>query len=260
MLQTVKSFSKELLGERVFYTLGYYYLLSHIRFRNSLTKLMKYKNKHVGERCFILGNGPSLKNTDLSMLKNEYTFGLNRIYLLFPKLGYQPSYYVAVNKLVIAQCSDEILNSIKSVKFISYDARYLIPYTNDMVFLYSRNISHFFRDITKGVSQGATVTNVALQIAYYMGFQQVILVGVDHSYSAVGKPNEMVVSNGNDPNHFDSGYFGKGFRWNLPDLDASEQGYQLAKEAFESDGREILDATIGGKLYIFRKVDYSSLF
>ena len=61
------------------------------------------------DRCFILGNGPSLKKTNLALLENEYTFGLNRIYLLFDQLGFSTTYYVAVNHLVIEQCANEII-------------------------------------------------------------------------------------------------------------------------------------------------------
>jgi hypothetical protein len=99
-----------------------------------------------------------------------------------------------------------------------------------------------------------------MQIAYYMGFQEVILIGVDHSFSTTGKPHATVTSQGDDPNHFAANYFGKGFRWQLPDLETSELAYRLAKEQFERAGREIVDATIGGKLQVFRKVDYLELF
>jgi len=260
MNASLRNILMRVLGEHNFYEVGYYYLLTNKPFRESLKRLRQYQNRHSGNRCFIIGNGPSLQKTNLSLLRKEYTFGLNRIYLMYGDLGFQPTYYVVVNKLVVEQCSEDIIKQVKSPKFISYDARRWLQYTPDIIYLCSRDGPHFYTNLEKGVWQGGTVTNVALQIAYYMGFQQVILVGVDHSYSAVGKPNEMVVSNGSDPNHFDPRYFGKGFRWNLPDLEVSEQGYKLAKKAFESDGREVLDATIDGKLNIFRKVDYSSLF
>ena len=61
---------------------------------------------------------------------------------------------------------------------------------------------------------------------------QVILIGVDHSYSTQGKPNTTVVSQGDDPNHFATGYFGKGFRWQLPDLDTSNGRYLMARRAY----------------------------
>ena len=56
------------------------------------------------------------------------------------------------------------------------------------------------------------------------------------------------------------GYFGKGFRWQLPDLETSEIGYRMARDAFEKDQRQVLDATLGGKLTVFPKVNYDDLF
>jgi hypothetical protein len=69
-----------------------------------------------------------------------------------------------------------------------------------------------------------------------------------------------VVSQGDDPDHFHTGYFGKGFRWQLPDLETSERGYRMARQAYEQAGREVLDATVGGKLAVFPKAAYESLF
>ncbi len=93
-----------------------------------------------------------------------------------------------------------------------------------------------------------------------MGFEEVILTGVDHSFSIQGPPNVTVVSRGDDRDHFSPDYFGEGFRWQLPDLEASEHAYRMARAAFEKDGRRVLDATKGGKLTVFPKVDFDSLF
>jgi hypothetical protein len=99
-----------------------------------------------------------------------------------------------------------------------------------------------------------------MQIAYYLGFLKVILLGVDHSFETKGEPHTIVVSEGDDSNHFDPHYFGKGFRWQLPDLETSEMAYRIAKDKFENANREIVDATINGKLQVFHKVDYQALF
>lgn len=227
----------------------------------SRSRLRTYKDIHKGQRCFIIGNGPSLKNTDLSLLKNEFTFGLNRIYLLFDEIGFATTYHVTVNKLVLEQTTDEISNlSIPS--FISWDARDVVKFRHNMMFLKRvyKDGPRFFTNIKEGVWQGATVTYVAMQIAYFMGFQKVILVGVDHNFTTQGKPHTTVVSPGDDPNHFSPHYFGKGFRWQLPDLETSELAYRIADYQFRFSGREIVDATIGGKLDIFPKVDYGTLF
>jgi hypothetical protein len=249
-----------LFGEHWFYELGYYYLLTRPDFRKSVGELRQMKNRHKGERCFIVGNGPSLCQMDLSPLVDEITFGLNRIYLMFPKIDWVPSYYVSVNKLVVKQFAEEILANVPTLKFISYDARRWIRHASKVVFLYSRNGPRFYTDISEGIWQGATVTYTAMQIAYYMGFRQVILIGVDHSYNTAGKPHETVISTGDDRDHFDGGYFGKGSRWQIPDLELSESAYQLAKVRYEQDGREIINATVGGKLEVFPRVEYGTLF
>jgi hypothetical protein len=118
----------------------------------------------------------------------------------------------------------------------------------------------FTGDVRREIWEGATVTFVSLQLAYFRGFSEVILVGVDHSFSTPGPAHEKVVAAGPDPNHFHPDYFGKGVAWNLPDLETSELAYRMAKAAFEADGRRVRDATIGGKLTVFEKVDYDALF
>jgi hypothetical protein len=238
--------------------------------RSSIHILGEYKDAHRGERCFIIGNGPSLKVTDLSRLRGEYTFGMNRIYLMFPKLGFMTSYYLSVNDLVIEQCAHDIL-SLMIPKFLGWRAReYIRPVLEDgesfpsdppTAFLHTTYTGpKFSHDARQRLWEGATVTYVALQLAFHMGFSQVILIGVDHNFSTKGKPNTTVTSEGDDPNHFDANYFGKGFRWQLPDLETSERAYQMARENYSAAKREVLDATIGGKLTVFPKVKYESLF
>jgi hypothetical protein len=229
--------------------------------RASMARLAGLKDIHKGKRAFIIGNGPSLKQTDLGKLKDEITFGLNRIYLMFPELGFGTTYFVAVNDLVIEQCTADI-SALPMPKFLSWRAhRFFSTSSLPATFLYTTyDNPAFARDVRHRVWESATVTYVAIQLAFHMGFEQVILVGVDHNSNAPGKANTTVVSQGDDPNHFHPGYFGKGFRWQLPDFETSEIGYRLARQAYEADGRQILDATIGGKLTIFPKTDYLSLF
>ena len=229
--------------------------------RTSRERMYEMMDIHRGERCFIIGNGPSLKDTDLSKLKGECTFGMNRIYLMFPELGFSTTYFVSINDLVIEQCAEEIA-ALPIPKFIAWHSNpYFQRFPDEMIFLYTTYTGpRFAYDMTRRIWEGATVTNVALQLAFYMGFEQVILIGVDHNFTNKGEANKTVVSDGDDPNHFDPRYFGKGFRWQLPDLDTSEVGYTLARKAFEKTGRQVLDATIGGKLTIFPKVNYELLF
>jgi hypothetical protein len=228
--------------------------------RASVRQLAALKDIHSGERCFILGNGPSLKHTDVSRLKGEYTFGMNRVYLAFPHWGFETSYFLSINNLVIEQCSSDI-RALSIPKFISWRSRHLIQPTPDTSFLHTTYTGpKFARDARSRLWEGATVTYVALQLAFHMGFETAILIGVDHSFTSKGQPNTTVVSQGDDPDHFDEQYFGSGFRWQLPDLETSEQAYRLADQAYTQAGRRVIDATIGGKLTVFPKVDYNSLF
>ena len=230
------------------------------RLRASRRRLALMRNSHQGERCFVLGNGPSLARMDLTPLKSEVTFGLNRVYLLFPKLGFSTTYFVAVNTLVVEQCVEEI-KQLGMPKFITWRARHSLRGDDQVTFLDSdyTGEANFSGDVTGRVFEGSTVTYVALQLAYHLGFSEVILIGVDHSFQSAGRPNVTVVSGGNDPDHFSPNYFPTGFRWQLPDLKASESAYLLAWHAYEAAGRRVLDATVGGKLEVFPRVDYDGL-
>lgn len=233
--------------------------------RESVRRLGNMKNLHRGRRAFIIGNGPSLKRTDLSKLRGEFTFGLNRIYLMFPELGFPTTFLVSVNDLVIEQCADE-LAALSIPKFLSWRSHRFFtepaPGTVDPpIFLHTTyDNPKFSRDVRGRVWESATVTYVALQLAFHLGFQQVILIGVDHNFATTGPANTTITSQGDDPNHFDPRYFGKGFRWQLPDLEMSEIGYRMARQGYEQAGRQVLDATVDGKLTIFPKTDYNSLF
>jgi hypothetical protein len=229
--------------------------------RESIRRLAALKDVHKGQRAFIIGNGPSLKQTDLTKLKNEFTFGMNRIYLLFPELGFSTTYFCSINDLVIEQFSDDIL-ALPMPKFLAWRShRHFdpqLPINQLPTFVYTTYTGpRFTSDVRGRVWEGATVTNLALQLAFHMGFEQVVL---DHNFTSKGEANKIVISQGDDPNHVSPNYFGKGIRWQLPDLDTSEIGYALARDAYQKAGREVLDATVGGKLTIFPKADYNSLF
>jgi hypothetical protein len=232
-----------------------------LRWNQSRQALLNLRDSHRGQRCFIIGNGPSLCQTDLSLLKGEVTFGLNRIYLLFPELGFKTTCLVSVNDLVLEQSAEEI-KALEMPKFITWRARRWLSKDPRTVFVDTdyTGSENFSTDVSSRVFEGFTVTYVALQVAFHMGFDEAILVGVDHNFVTQGPANAAIVSQGDDPNHFAPNYFGKGFKWQLPDLEGSERAYKMAKVAYETAGRRILDATVDGKLSVFPKVNYIDLF
>ena len=231
------------------------------RFQRSLERLGELKDSCKGQACVIIGNGPSMKGFDLSRLEGVTTFCLNRGYLLWEEQGRRPDYLVSVNRLVIEQFSDQ-LQAVGTTLFTPWLMRHSFAADNDdVIFFEERWDDAFMKDARQGVASLATVTNTTLQIAWYMGFTTVVLIGVDHRFSASdkGNPHELIVQEGDDADHFHPDYFAPGTRWHLPDLIQSERGYSLAKQVYEADGRCIIDATAGGHLQIFEKRDLEEI-
>jgi hypothetical protein len=230
--------------------------------RRSRERLAAMRGSATERRCVIIGNGPSLNQMDLSNLAGVPTFALNRGYLLFPRIGAPATYLVSANKYVLEQSMDEMLGSSPGPKFFNWRHRHLVPRgRDDVVFFDTVRNPGFSTDVPgKGLWEGATVTMVAMQLAYHLGYREVVLIGVDHNFTTEGPAHKLVTSQGADPNHFDPNYFGAGYRWQLPDLERSERAYRMARAAFEAAGGEVVDATVGGKLQVFRKVDFAELF
>ena len=214
------------------------------------------RNRHAGERCVVVANGPSLNMMDLSFLRQETVIGMNKIFLGFRKFHFYPRYYVAVNAKVLEQSAEEI-KGLNCVKFIGSRAGELIA---EDALTYRINTARpphrFCRDISEGVHEGWTVTYAALQVAHYLGFREVFVIGMDHRFVYTGGPNQTQRLDGPDPNHFSPDYFGHGQDWQNPDLAHSEESYRIARAEYERDGRRILDATLDGACQVFEKVDY----
>lgn len=223
------------------------------RGRRDVASMHSFKNAYAGHKCVIIGNGPSLKETNLRLLQDVPTFGLNRIYLMFEELGFETTFHVVVNQLVVEQCAEDF-RQVRSPLFTTEPNRQFIGTTPSVTYLNKLVGPRFSRNPAHGIWEGATVTFVAMQLAHYMGFSEVALVGVDHRFAVSGPAHQVVESRGADESHFDPRYFGKGFRWQLPDLETSEIAYRLARTAFAQDGRQILDATVNGALEVFPKV------
>jgi hypothetical protein len=225
-------------------------------------KIKKYKNKHKGQRCFIVANGPSLKKTNLSLLKSEFTIGMNRISLMEKINGFKPTYLVVADiEIQLMQFTDEY-NRIQIPKFFPWEVRDLFSKTRNTFFYKMKFANEFCANFEGFVGAGKSVTVICIQLAYYMGFDEVILIGKDHSYShsQKGVPGKRLRSNGKEDNHFIKNYYSKGMKWSIPNYLEEEESYEKAKIAFENDGRKIFDATIGGKLNVFNKVNYNDLF
>ncbi|CAN7650851.1 DUF115 domain-containing protein [Pararhizobium sp. LjRoot255] len=214
-----------------------------------------FKDIHRGQRCIIICNGPSINKTNMDLVKSEYSFCMNRSYLMFESWGFTPSFFVGSAMHVLRQFKTDIL-ALPMPKFVDFKFRKLYPVEKDCYYLRlppaSDNV--FVGDITLPMRVGGTVTYSALQLAYYMGFETVIIIGMDHRFSQQGVPSTSEVRKQEiDKDHMHPNYFPKGVKWELPDLVRSEMAYAQARAAYEKAGRRIIDATVDGACTIFEK-------
>jgi hypothetical protein len=156
---------------------------SHLKHR-----LNRFRDCHLGKRLVLVCNGPSLNQTDFSPIRKEVSMGLNKIYLGFKKFRFYPRYYVAINRRVIEQSAVEI-QGLNCIRFLR-DLGTHNPLADSALtyLLSSRPEQRFYEDLCKGFFEGYTVTFTALQIAFFMGFTAVAIVGMDHRYSFEGAP------------------------------------------------------------------------
>lgn len=236
------------------------------------TRLLQFKDKHKNERCFIIGNGPSLLPSDLDTIKGEYSFAANRIYLMFDKTSWRPSYYVAEDPIMIKESHRDIKEQIMCDVFYSinsvsqnweYSVRnnsrndyfYSIDY-NDLIYKPPAYAQATFSEDAHILCWGATVTYSCLQLAAYMGFSEIILIGHDHSFPLTVDDYGQLVYEDVD-SHFIKTY---GKNLYLVNLDQCTTAYISARKYAEQHNIKILNATRGGKLEVFERVDFASLF
>lgn len=217
------------------------------------------KNIHEGERCFIIGNGPSLTAEDLDKIKAEYSFASNKIYKIFPKTQWRPTYYCASDNGIIDESIDEINSLSVNKKFLSLN--YLVynkkpkSYFKDAI-IFRETYPHkmnfdnpiFSDDITKGIACGNTVTYIMIQIAVYMGFKEIYLLGVDH-----GLPKGYTQ---NTQNHF---YADEKHDKTICDFNISTASYQKSEDYAKLHNIKICNATRGGNLEVFERIDLNKV-
>ncbi len=220
------------------------------------SKIQSYKDKHVGEKAVILCNGPSLLKTDFKLLKQDHikVFGLNKINLLREDISDLVDYICVCNRFVIEQ-NREYYNTTDIPTFVDAAGTLkLVKLRENIISLLGRDNHDFSRELTEGYWQGHTVTYMAMQVAYYMGFSEVAVIGCDHSFVEKGKANSKVQTVGGDSSHFIKGYFKEGDTWQLPDLPMSEVSYLRARVDYSYSDRALYNCTDGGMLELLERM------
>lgn len=211
--------------------------------------MYKFHEIHKGETCVIVGNGPSLDKVPNEWLDKYITFGSNQIY----RKPYKPDYYCIIDEAMMYRCLPTLEGGWRPERGMFIRAECGLEDNN---WIYPIVLNGYSRDISGFVVMGGTVTYAMMQLATFMGFTKILLVGVDHYYpnSMTGEPGPFIAK-GKDPDHFtcDDGepYFEPGKVYSKPE--DTTQSYMAARMFFGEFGIECINLTEGTKLDAFTK-------
>ena len=212
-------------------------------------KVKKIKGKYVDKkRCFIVATGPSLKREDLDKLKEmqEFTISMNRIYNMKP-LWYS-DIYVICDSVLMKEDAEIIRNYKAPLKFYS-DANDFPGDDGIVIHTVATSFNkypRFSEDVAQKVYGGGTVTYACIQIAVYLGFKEIYLLGVDCKYEYRSTGNHFYKVSSEDKLEHNT--------------DGMIKAFESAKKYADENGIKIYNATRGGALEVFDRVDFDALF
>lgn len=227
-----------------------------LRISGQMKRMKDLEGSCVGERCFLIGNAPSLTFDDLRKLKDEKTFGCNSLCLAFKELGFSTTYFCFEDWKVYKKHRD-IIDSLK-LENVFYHTRYIcmkeklplwekaVPYNLFPHLNYKGGkVRKFSTKPYKKIYDGFTVVYVMMQIAAFMGFKEMYILGVDCDYT-----------HGKNSNHFaGSDTEGVTFREvNWAPIKMNE-AFEKARGFAQKHGIRIYNCTRGGKLEVFERKD-----
>lgn len=232
--------------------------------RKQTQDLKKLYNKYKGRRIFVIASGPSLRDEDILQLKDEITIGVNGTIALYNKVGWKPTYFCTSDPVVYQKYKEEIIAAnlkealfdidlkkyeselnFKPYYYDGYMKGTLLPHSDKRL---KKNMQFNIDVYKKGVYKGGrSITTYAVQLAAYMGAKEIFLYGQDCDYSGAKQ-------------HFDDSEKDcKKIPAKAGFIDAIFIFYEKAKTYCESRGIKIYNATRGGKLEIFERVDFDEV-
>lgn len=230
--------------------------------------LNEYKDKYKGKRCFIVCNGPSLNQEDYVKLKNEYTFGMNMIFNWFDKTG------VETNFLVVQDYNNRAIDMQEGFKKVKES----IIVLSDHIFKrygFDTDVNHFklpgsmwnehfphclkkfmVNDEGLGFAVGKSVAFLCVELACFMGFKEIYLIGSDCTFSGGIKNMHASGLGGSELN---KDKIDKMQEYVLKNKKRIYQGiiadYMIAERYSKKYGISIFNATRGGALEVFPRVN-----
>ncbi len=236
------------------------------RRRDNAERLKGLSNRYQGSRCFIVCNGPSLKVEDLERIheNGDFSFASNKIDKIFPQTAWRPSFYTIMDETyqyTMLETMKKVPADIKFFRRNSYSVTrkaggncVWLNADGDRALLENPK---FAEDCTDVVYTIATVTYTMFELAVHMGFRELYIIGCDNSYGIEKRKDGTIVKHGT------ASYFAgsdeksdkiAGATWEM------NVAYEYARKYADAHGIKIMNATRGGHLEAFERVDFDTLF
>ena len=245
------------------------------QYKENYQQLKALKNKYAGQRCFIIGNGPSLTLTDLDAIKSEITFGMNSIYKLFPETDWRPTFYVTNDvmlsyKMKVSQekRKEDLLACLKEYTFeqclvssSKYNDEIKKIYKGELTFLPTEDYLYQIRqprfpkvpkNCAKRCQAFGTTAFLIYQLAVYMGFSEIYFLGTDCDYTS-GKVHAY------EDDKVDRNLYADAVVARNLELALLRGFSAINRDAFARPDVKVFNATRGGKLEIFPRVDLETV-
>ncbi len=241
------------------------FLLSHFTATPYGRYMAKIHNSHMGESCFVIGNGPSLTADDLTVLHRSEidSFAVNRIFKIFPQTAWRPTYYVNTDHVLIRDCLQEVNELRTSSIFIPLQDKYYHDIMVDGAHYFFRNDKReddppggFSLDCTEQVNTLGTVTVDCMQLAIHMGYRHIYLLGVDHSFDKIITENGEIIVDPSVKNYFCDGYDDDVQSEVSHNLGETTKAYVAINRFCKSNDIEVLNASRKTKLEVFPTITF----
>ncbi|MFT4800377.1 MAG: hypothetical protein ACI93N_000135 [Flavobacteriaceae bacterium] len=264
--------------KKAYYRVSYTLIRAFENSSNESIRWEKIKGTYKGKRVFLIGNGPSLNETPLYMLKDEYVLCFNRFYIMKERLNWKPNFYMCVDDLVLNDLAAEIEPIVKETKYAFFPDRHfrsknfkkILPTLPNMYWLkpiFGQGFSNSLPD----VNQGGSVIYEGMQAMHHLGFDEIILLGVDMNFKihetakTIGnkRGTNITSQDDDDPNHFDPRYFGKNRSYHQPKvhvIDNILKNLNFLGANLKRYGVNIINAGFNSKVESFPKKDFYSFF
>jgi hypothetical protein len=154
-----------------------------------------FKDMHKGERLFILGSGPSIKEQDLKRLEGEIVMTQNNFHVHEDVPVFKPRYHVVIPKHQPKDFDGDWMEWFRLMEeklpddcryFMGANTKYLIDQTGlrDKTYYVKTGMNPLFMnrgtvDLTKRIMNVPTATTMCLSVALYMGFSEIYMLGFD---------------------------------------------------------------------------------